>query len=468
MSHQAGSVKGRRAASLVTLFGLLGGLNWGYDTGVIAGALLFLENDFTVTPVQIGWIVSGLVFGAAVAAGIGGKMADKYGRKRVLLFTALFFVATPLGMALAPTVNALIAWRVVSGIGTGMAAVVLPVYLSEHAPARRRGMIIALYGMSIILGQFIGDVVAALLANSENWRLMLGLSIIPSTLFVIGLRFVSETPRWLVKRGRVDEARAILLADRTPREAESELEEIFEAERSEHREGLKMLFQAAWVRPILVVGFGLAILQQIMGINTVMYFAPTIFTSVGFTDTQALWANVGIGTFNIGAVLLAVKFADKWGRRKILLFGAAGTALSLVTLGITYHALPVPDGIGPVAITTFIFLAAYIGVFQFSWGTIVWVLLGEIFPLRVRAVAMGVATVMLWIANAVVSFSFPVLLDAFGVGTLFIGFAVICTGSFIFVARLVPETKGKSLETIEAQFRGVPAAPELVGAGAAR
>ena len=442
-------------SSLIYIFGALGGLNWGYDTGVIAAALLYLREDFNLTPFVEGWIVSALIVGAMIGAAVGGRMNDAFGRWKVLMLTAIIFTIGPFGLAFAPNVEVLIGSRFVLGLSAGLAAVTLPVYLSEIAPARIRGAVTAFYALAIVTGQFIGFVVGAALAQAEAWRWMLGLAVVPSVLFLAGLFFIWETPRWLVQKHREQEAWEVLRYDRTEEEARQELEEIKEMERIEEEEGVAGLreFLAPWVRPILIVGVGLALLQQFMGINTIIYYTPTTLTRVGFEDQGAVIANVGIGVFNIIAVLLAIRYADRLGRKPLLLIGAIATTICLGVLAITSLTAGEITDVGPVAIITLICLGAYIFFFQGSWGSIVWVMLGEIFPLGIRATAMGVATVLLWGANFVVALTFPPLLEALGVGGLFLIYTFICFGAILFVWFLVPETKGKSLEQIEQDLR---------------
>ncbi len=460
----------KKRTSLIYIFGALGGLNWGYDTGVISAALVYLRRDFELSAWEEGWVVTGLIIGAVVGAAFGGRISDKYGRRSVLIATAVVFVIAPLGMALAPNTEVLFLFRLVVGLGAGLAAVTLPVYLSEIAPARIRGKVTAFYALAIVSGQFLGFIIGVAFTPMESWRWMLGLSVIPSILFALGLFFVWETPRWLVKSGREDEARKILDYDRTPEEARHELQEIHAVQRAEAAagasKGLKALMQP-WVKPILFIGLGLALLQQVMGINTIMYYAPTTLQNVGFSDQAAIASNLIFGIVNILAVAVALLCADRIGRKPLLLIGAAGTTISLGALAATNLFLPEADDSGLVGALTLTSIAVYVFVFQASWGSIVWVMLGEIFPLGVRAAAMGLATTALWFGNGVVALSFPVLLDSLGVGVLFAGFAVICAIAFTFTWVKVPETKGRSLEQIEENFRtgSMPVVPEAVKRG---
>jgi sugar porter (SP) family MFS transporter len=444
-------------STIIYIFGALGGLNWGYDTGVISAALLYINDDFGLSPLMSAWVVSSLIVGAIIGAAVGGRLNDALGRWKVLMITALIFTVGPFGLAFAPDPSVLVIFRFVLGLSAGAAAVTLPVYLSEIAPTRIRGAVTAFYALAIVTGQFIGFVVGAALAQQEAWRWMLGLAVVPSILFLIGLFFIWETPRWLVRQHREEEAWEVLRYDRDEETAAKELQQIKEMDRLEEG-GLRELL-APWLRPMLIVGFGLAVFQQIMGINAIIYYTPTTLTRVGFGAEAAIVANVSVGVMNIIAVLVAIRYADRLGRKPLLLIGAIGTTLSLAILAVTSLALPEPTGVGPVGIITLVCMVVYIAMFQGSWGSIVWVMLGEIFPLGIRATAMGVATVLLWIANFIVAFAFPPLLEALGVGWLFSIFALICLAAVAFVWFLVPETKGRSLEEIEADLRDVAVAP---------
>jgi SP family sugar:H+ symporter-like MFS transporter len=262
--------------------------------------------------------------------------------------------------------------------------------------------------------------------------------------------FMPETPRWLVSKDREEEAREVLRRTRDEVAVEAEMNDIKRVE-SQEEGGLGELL-ASWVRPALLVGMGLAIFQQIIGINTIVYYAPTTLTNVGFGNSAAILANAGIGVINVTMTLVAIRFIDRVGRKPLLLVGAAGMALSLGILGLTSLLLPEPSGVGLVGIVTLVCLALFIAAFAVSWGPIVWVMLGEIFPLKVRGSAMAVATVLLWGANFVVSLTFPVLLDALGLGWLFVGYALIGVAALFFVRSFVTETKGRSLEEIEADL----------------
>src|SRR5215212_1276687 len=435
---------------LIYFFGALGGLLFGYDTGVIAGALLYINKDLELTPTLQGVVVSSLLVGAMVGAIVAGPLADAIGRRRLVLIAAVTFIVGAIGSALAPSAAVLILFRVVLGLAVGAASVIVPLYLAELAPTEIRGAIASLNQLMIVTGILVAYIVNLSLAASGGWRLMLGLAVVPALVMLFGMLFMPETPRWLVAKDREPEAREILRRSRDEDAVEKEIHDIKSVERQEEG-GLRELL-APWVRPALVVGMGLAILQQIVGINTIIYYAPTTLTNVGFGNSAAILANAGIGVINVTMTLVAMRFIDRAGRKPLLLAGAAGMALSLAVLGLTSLLLPAPTGVGPVGIITLVCLALFIAAFAVSWGPIVWVMLGEIFPLKVRGSAMAVATVLLWGANFVVSLTFPVLLDALGLGWLFVGYALIGVAALFFVRSFVTETKGRSLEEIEADL----------------
>jgi SP family sugar:H+ symporter-like MFS transporter len=281
---------------------------------------------------------------------------------------------------------------------------------------------------------------------------MLGLAVVPSLILLVGMYFMPETPRWLVSRGRENEARDVLLQSRTEEEAENEIREIKEVEREEEG-GLREL-AAPWVRPALIVAIGLAVFQQIIGINTIIYYAPTTLKNVGYGDAAAIYANLIIGAINVLMTLVAIRIVDRVGRKPLLLGGLVGMVISLTVLGLSTLLLSEPSSpTDTVAIITLICLAGFIISFAATWGPTVWVVLPEVLPLRIRGTAMGVAIFLHWIANFIVSQTFPSLLAALGPGIPFLGYAVIGVLAFIFVSAFVTETKGRSLEEIEADLQ---------------
>jgi MFS transporter, SP family, sugar:H+ symporter len=328
----------------------------------------------------------------------------------------------------------------------------VPLYLSEIAPTEIRGAISSLNQLMITVGILTAYIVNAILASGGDWRWMLGLAVIPAVVLLIGMYFMPETPRWLVSQDRDDEAREVLRRDRSEEAVEKEIRDIREVEEQEEG-GLRELL-ASWVRPALVVAIGLAVFQQIIGINTIIYYAPTTLTNVGYGNEAAIYANLIIGVINVGMTLVAIRLIDRVGRKPLLLAGLVGMVLSLTVLGLSSLLLPQPSNpTDPAAIITLACLAGFIISFAATWGPTVWVMLPEVLPLRIRGTAMGVAIFLHWLANFAVSQTFPVFLAAWGAGITFLVYAVIGVLAFVFVSTLVTETKGRSLEEIEADLQ---------------
>jgi sugar porter (SP) family MFS transporter len=443
-------VGGRR----IYFFGALGGLLFGYDTGVISGALLFIPDDFKLTPFLQGAIVGGLLLGAMVGAAFAGRLSDRLGRRTLIIAAGVIFTCGALLAAFAPSVGVLIAARFVLGLAVGSAALVVPLYLSEIAPTEMRGAITSLNQLMIVVGILAAFVVNAILASSGDWRLMLGLAAIPSVVLLVGMIFMPETPRHLVHAGEEEQARDVLEqmpGDEPPKER---IQEIREVEQKESGTGLRAVFGEKWLRPALVVAVGLAVFQQLIGINTIIYYAPTTLTDVGFAKDSAIYANLIIGVVNLVMTIIAIRIIDRVGRKPMLLGGLIGMVTSLLVLGISLSVLAKPHHASdPAAIITLVCLGTFIAFFAATWGPVVWVMLPEVLPLSVRGTAMGVAIFLHWGANFAVSQTFPVLLSSLGPGPVFLGYAGMGVLAFLFVKTLVTETKGRSLEEIEADLQ---------------
>jgi MFS transporter, SP family, sugar:H+ symporter len=452
MSQSSSALSEGRTNAIVYFFGALGGLLFGYDTGVISGAILFIAEDLNTTPFLEGLIVASLLLGAAVGAGSAGPLSDRLGRRNLIIIAAVTFSVGAIGAALAPNVGVLVLFRIVLGLAVGAAALIVPLYLSEIAPTHIRGAISSLNQLMITVGILSAFIVNAILAQSGAWRLMLGLAVVPSLVLLVGMLRMPETPRWLVSQDREDEARSVLERIRSEEDIEKEIREIKEVE-SQEEGGLQEL-SAPWVRPALVVAIGLAVFQQIIGINTIIYYAPTTLTQVGYGSAAAIYANLVIGAINVLMTLVAIRLIDRVGRKPLLLTGLVGMIASLTILGLSSLLLPQPSSpTDAAAIITLLCLAAFIISFAATWGPTVWVMLPEVLPLKIRGTAMGVAIFLHWLANFAVSQSFPVLLASIGAGITFLGYAVIGVLAFIFVQSLVTETKGRSLEQIEADLQ---------------
>jgi MFS transporter, SP family, sugar:H+ symporter len=424
----------------IYFFGALGGLLFGYDTGVISGAILFIKEDFDLSAFMQGAVVASLLLGAMVGAAFAGPLSDRLGRRKLIIAAGVIFTVGSILAAVSPTVGVLLVARFVLGLAVGCAALVVPLYLSEIAPTEIRGAISSLNQLMIVGGILVAYLVNAVLASSEAWRVMVGLAVVPSLVLLVGMIWMPETPRFLVHDGEEDEAR-------------EELEDIRKVEAEEQGGGLREL-GAAWVRPALLVAIGLAVFQQLVGINTIIYYAPTTLTNVGYSDQSAIYANIAIGVLNVAMTVLAIRLVDRVGRKPLLLAGLAGMVTSLAVLGGSLSIMSEPNSPGdPAAIVTLICLGTFIASFAATWGPVVWVMLPEILPLSVRGAALGVAITLHWFANFLVSQTFPLALDAWGPGTVFLGYAVIGLVATAFVLKFVTETKGRSLEEIEGDLQ---------------
>ncbi len=425
----------------------IGGLLFGYDTGVISGALLFLKSTFSLSTEMQGVVTSAVLAGACVAAMFGGWFADRFGRRVVMLVLAILFVVGALISAFAGTIEVLLAGRVLIGICIGVVSFVAPLYIAEIAPPHHRGKLVSLNQLAITIGILVSYIVDTAYAAQGEWRWMLGLGAVPGVMLAIGMLFLPESPRWLLKSGRKQEAKAVLTRARGRADVDHEVSEIeADLELESHTPGWSQFLRPGFKRP-LMLGIGLAVFQQITGINTVIYYAPTIFESAGFhSATASILATAGVGMVNVVFTIFALRVIDDAGRRALLLTGTLGMALSLVILAAGFafgHALP---GFEWLAVGS---LMAYVAFFAIGLGPIFWLLISEIFPLGVRGRAMGVATVANWGFNLLVALTFLELLRSFGPAQTFILYAGLSVLGWALAYRMVPETKNFSLEEIE-------------------
>ncbi|GGH96632.1 major myo-inositol transporter IolT [Arthrobacter liuii] len=441
----------------LTVISTLGGLLFGYDTGVISGALLYMNDSLNMTAVEEATVVSALLFpGAAVGALTGGRMADKLGRRGSLLVCALLFLLGAMGCALAPNVTFMIAARIVLGLGVGAAAVTCPLYLAEMAPAHLRGRMVTINELMIVTGQMLAFAINALLDalihDSEVWRTMLGIASIPALALLAGMLMLPESPRWYAIRGRLEESRRVLNLSRSPQEAAAEYEEIALAARTAKQErghALRDLRNNPWMRRLLWIGIGLATVQQATGINTVNYYAPTILEKSGLGVSASLVATIGVGVTSVLMTILGIWLLGFVGRRKMLIIGFSGVVGAQGLLAIVF-LLPQSDLASYTILAAMMLFVAFVQCFI---GTCVWLLLSEMFPLAIRGFAMGIAVFALWTVNAAISFLFPIVVNALGSTGTFGLFVLVNLASLAFVIKFVPETKGHSLEDLEAHFR---------------
>ena len=434
-------------ASVAAIAGLL----FGYDEGIIAGALEPLRAEFQIGPLAEGLMTATVPLGALVGAAGGGFLTRRWGRRRLLLGASLLFVIGALACALAPSVLLLSLGRLILGIAIGVAALVAPLYISEMSPASQRGRLVSIYQLAITLGIFGAYLVG--FAIGESWRGLFATAMVPGIMLFVGVLRLTDTPRWLVLAGRRTEAKEVIahlggMDENDPRVA-GELGAIEQAARAEHSDATWRDLLGPLARPALIVGTGLFLLQQLSGINAVIYFAPTVFGQAGFDGTRAqLLATVGIGAVNVLMTLVAMALIDRIGRRKLLFIGFAGAALSL-----GFIAFATGTGMENGQWLTLTGLVLYIASFAIALGPLPWVMMSEIFPLSVRGLGMGAASLANWGFNFLVVLTFPILLSSLGLAGVFSIYALVCVAGLFFTARYVPETSGLTLEEIEAHLK---------------
>ena len=448
---------GRKFVYLAAAVSALGGILFGYDIGVISGAILFIKNAFSLSPGLEEIVVSSILLGSLGGALAGGSLADRFGRRRLLVGTAIVFGVGAVGAALAPDTAWLIAARVLAGAAIGIASFVSPLYISEIAPVEVRGKLVSINQVALTGGIVISYLVDYAFAGAQAWRWMFALAAIPAAVFAVGLIFIPDSPRWLVGAGHVSQARAVLKRIRAPRRVEAELSDIRHSA-AQQKAHWSELFNPL-LRVPMIVGVGLAIAQQITGINTVIYYAPTIFRAAGMSSASvAILASVGVGVVNVLLTLVAMQLIDRVGRRPLLLVSLAGMALSLFVLGLGFSLPQLSANLGWIAVVG---IMIYVGSFGVGLGPVFWLMLSEIYPLRIRGRAMSIGTAANWVTNLVVAVSFLTLTQRLGKPATFWLYGVVSVAAWIFAFFLVPETKGKSLEEIEEQWRPTehPSAP---------
>ncbi|MBD3373450.1 sugar porter family MFS transporter [candidate division KSB1 bacterium] len=440
-----------------TFVAALGGLLFGYDTAVISGAIGFLRQHFDLSSAQMGWTASSALVGCVAGVSVAGILSDRFGRNRILIVSAALFLISAIGSALAGNVTVLIIYRILGGIGVGIASMLSPLYIAEISPARIRGKMVSYNQLAIVSGMLIVYFVNYLIAKSgavqwniaSGWRWMFASEALPAALFLIMLLLVPNSPRWLIKQGREQEAMDVLNQISGPQKAQIEAEEIRSALAMETG-SLTQLFKSG-LRPVLIIGVVLAILQQVTGINVFLYYAPEIFKNLGSGTDIAFLQTVIVGAFNLGFTIIAIHSVDRWGRKPLMLTGSAGMGLCLAGMGLAAFY-------SQTAIWVLVFVLGYISFFALSVGPVTWVILSEIYPTRIRGRALSIATFFLWSANWLVSQTFPMLdenpflVGMFNHAFSFWLYGLLCVVLFVFVWKGVPETKGKSLEGIEKEW----------------
>ncbi|GGM46228.1 putative metabolite transport protein YwtG [Longimycelium tulufanense] len=432
----------------ITGIAALGGLLFGYDTGVISGALLFITDEFGLSPFTSGLVVAVILVGAMIGAFGVGPLADRYGRRRAIMAAAVVFGGGALLAAFATSAAMLILARAVLGLAVGSASVLVPMFISEVSPPRLRGRLVAVNQLMITIGIMFAYAFNYVFAAGGDWRAMFGVAIVPSVALGVGMLFLPETPRWLVRAGRIDQARAVLARIRPGTDPTAELEQIM-AVRPEGRVRLREL-SAGWIRPAVVAGVGLQILGQATGVNTVIYYSPTIFGRTGLGISAAILATVGIGVVNVAMTLVGMALVDRIGRRRLLITGVSIMSVALLVLATTIAVLGASD---LAATISFACVVVYIAAVAASLNVVVFIIPSEIYPLRVRGTAMSATLFANWGMNFAVSLTFLPLLAALGTAGTFWLYGGLCLLLVLFAALRIPETKGRSLEEIETDFR---------------
>ncbi len=436
---------------LVASIAALSGLLFGYDTGVISGALLFMRDQFHLTPEGEGLVVSAVLFGATFSSLLSGRLTDFFGRKKVIFATALLFGVGSVVTAMAPSLEALVAGRVVLGIAIGVASFAAPLYISEMSSADNRGALVALNQLAITIGILLSYIIDYVFAAGSNWQAMVAVGFIPAVLLAAGVLILPESPRWLVLKQSHEQAANVLRRIRKNSNVDAELKEIEDSlaeEKGDWRE-----FFAPHLRGALVIGLGLGLFQQFTGINTVIYYAPSIFKLAGLTSNSvSILATAGVGLINVLMTIIAVALIDKVGRRPLLLVGNIGMMVSLACLSLSFLLHGNSEVLKWVGVSS---VFTFVSFFAISLGPIFWIIISEVYPLRIRGFAMSVATAIAWVSNLIVSFSFPVMLAKFGIGATFGMYSLLALASLIFCCVKVPETKGLSLEQIERKERAL-------------
>lgn len=430
---------------LITSIAALGGLLFGFDTAVISGTTPFIKPYFELDDIWLGWTVSSLLFGCIIGVISAGKPSDIFGRKKTLMAAALLFIISAFGSALATRLSVFILFRIMGGLGVGIASMLSPMYISEISPPYRRGRLVSFNQLAIVIGILLAFISNALLVDTgvNNWRWMLAVMGLPAILFFISLFFAPESPRWLVQKGFSEKAGAILGKINGDAAASLELQAIEVSIKEEKNSGSFSEVFSPRMRPILIIGVFLCVFSQITGINSIMYYAPVIFQSIGAGASSAVFQTALIGGGNLIFTFVAISLVDRLGRKPLLIGGVSGMIISLTAIATAFYFQKTEGYIILILILT------YIASFSASVGAVTWVIVSEIFPNKLRSKAMSVSIVSLWIANFLLILVFPLMLNRLGGAAAFLLFDVMCVLLLLFTIFRVPETKGKSLEELE-------------------
>lgn len=451
---------------LISIVATIGGFLFGFDSGVINGTVDGLKLAFNSDSVGTGFNVASMLLGCAVGAFFAGRLADTFGRRALLIVAAVFFIISAWGSGVADGSMEFVVYRVIGGLAVGAASVMAPAYISEIAPARMRGTLTTIQQIAIILGLFTAFVSNYLLADMaglsteplwmghEAWRWMFWMELIPATMFFVLLLFIPESPRYLVIHNNSEAAKSVLTRLYGETEATTKLADIEHSLAGDrHQPKLGDLFDGGKVRKIVWVGIGLATFQQLVGINVVFYYGAVLWKAVGFSEADALLINIISGGVSIAACLITMYLIDKIGRKPFLTLGSIGMALTLGTMVVTFLGAELDAqgnlNLGDSGTITLIAANLYVFFFNMSWGPVMWVMLGEMFPNQIRGSGLAVAGLFQWGSNFAITMTFPIMLAGIGLAGAY-GFYTLCAIiSVFFVVKLVHETKGKELEEME-------------------
>lgn len=446
----AGHVSAKTFIYITAGIAALAGLLFGYDTGVISGAILFIRDQFHLASGAVQTVVSAVLLGACFGALSSGALTDRFGRRKVIIITAVLFAVGAIGAAFAVNVIMIILFRLMIGCAIGVASYAAPLYISEISPSNVRGALVSLNQLMITCGIVVSYLVDyALSTAAHQWRWMFGLGAIPALILIVGMMALSESPRWLISRNKIEEARVVLKHTISEQNVENEIHVIQSS--LAFKEGSWKDLLEPWVRPAIIVGVALAFFQQVTGINTIIYYAPTIFEFAGFESHKvSILATVGVGVVNVLMTVVSMWFVDRIGRKPLLYIGMTGMSLSLGVLGLAFY---LPGMMSALKMVTVLSIVVYIASFAISLGPIFWLMISEIYPLKIRGRAMSLATVANWGFNMLVASTFLTLTEKLGKAGAFWFYAVVCAIGIAFCYFYVPETKGHSLEEIEAHLR---------------
>lgn len=446
----SGMSSSRSFVYIVSAIAALAGLLFGFDTGIISGALLYIEKDFVLSTEMKELIVSSVLLGAMGASLFSGYLTDYFGRRRLMLVISGLFITGTAIASFATYVPEILFGRLIIGLAIGVGSYTAPLYIAEIAPHEARGGLVSLNQLAITVGILCSYIINYIFTNfNGSWRWMFSMGLVPAILLSIGMIFLPESPRWLIKQNKMDQAIKTLQRLRNTTQVNTEVSEIqnnLKVKNTSFRELFK-----PWIFPVLFLGAMLGFIQQVTGINTIIYYAPTIFQMAGFHDaSSSILATVGIGVVNVLSTIFAIFYLDRLGRRPLLLTGLVGMCFSLIGLSLVFYYGAEISMMRWIAMgCTFSFIIC----FAFSLGAILWLVVSEIFPLQVRGLAMGVAVFSCWFWNFVVSSSFLTLLNALGTSKTFLLYALMCVVSFVFCYYKTPETRGVTLEQIEENIR---------------